>query len=295
MLTLQDLHDHYQRYEAAYRRNVENFEIGNKVFDFNREKAIMGVVNLSRDSWYRESVCTTVEQAVRRAQALHAQGAHLIDLGAESTLPNADIVAANAQTVSILPVLELLHKAGIAVSVETYHAPVARACLAAGAALINLTGKQASREIYECIAEYDAAVIICYVQGNHVRDVSNFDGISDPIPLMLEYFKREIDLATSVGVKKIVIDAGLGFYYKNLQDSRQRIRFQMQTFLDSVRLRQLGFPVCQALPHAFEYFGEEVRCAEPFFAVFASLGKTDLLRTHEVAKIKAVLDTLGSY
>jgi hypothetical protein len=46
------------------------------------------------------------------------------------------------------------------------------------------------------------------------------------------------------------------------------------------------------LPHAFEYFGEEVRCAEPFFAVLASLGKTDLFRTHEVPKIKAVLDTL---
>jgi hypothetical protein len=47
------------------------------------------------------------------------------------------------------------------------------------------------------------------------------------------------------------------------------------------------------LPHAFEYFGEEVRCAEPFFAVLAALGKTDLFRTHEVARTRAVVETMG--
>ena len=50
--------------------------------------------------------------------------------------------------------------------------------------------------------------------------------------------------------------------------------------------------MCHALPHAFEYFGDQVRSAEPFFAVLAALGKTDLFRTHEVAKVRAVLDTL---
>jgi dihydropteroate synthase len=66
----------------------------------------------------------------------------------------------------------------------------------------------------------------------------------------------------------------------------------MSVFLNSFRLREFGFPICHALPHAFEYFGEEVRCAEPFFAVLASLGKADLFRTHEVTRTRAVLDTL---
>jgi hypothetical protein len=60
-------------------------------------------------------------------------------------------------------------------------------------------------------------------------------------------------------------------------------------------LRALGWPVCHALPHAFEHFGEEVRCAEPFFAVLAALGKTDLFRTHEVPRIRAVLETMRIY
>ena len=79
---------------------------------------------------------------------------------------------------------------------------------------------------------------------------------------------------------------------EQLQDSTARVRHQMTTFLNTFRLRALGFPTCHALPHAFEYFQEEVRCAEPFFAVLAALGKTDLFRTHEVPRIKAVLETM---
>ena len=99
-------------------------------------------------------------------------------------------------------------------------------------------------------------------------------------------------MATRNGVKKILLDPGLGFYYRNLQDSAVRVRHQMNVFLNTFRLRNLGFPICHALPHAFEYFREEVRCAEQFFAVLAALGKTDLFRTHEVRRVKAVLDTM---
>jgi len=71
-----------------------------------------------------------------------------------------------------------------------------------------------------------------------------------------------------------------------------RVRHQMNVFLNTFRLRTLGFPICHALPHAFEYFRNEVRCAEPFFCAMAALGKTDLFRTHEVPRIKAVLETM---
>jgi dihydropteroate synthase len=128
-----------------------------------------------------------------------------------------------------------------------------------------------------------------------VREVGDFDFGADPVRLMYEHFAREVERATRCGVSRIFIDPGLGFYYRNLQDSATRIRHQMRTFLNTFRLRTLGWPVCHALPHAFEHFGEEVRCAEPFFAVLAALGQTDLFRTHEVPRTKAVLDTLASY
>lgn len=195
----------------------------------------------------------------------------------------------------MLPVIKELRAADVLVSVETYSLAVARACLRAGANVLNLTGTVGSGRLFTEAAAHDAAVIICYVQGRNVREVGNFDFRADTVAMMYDYFARQIELATRCGVKKIIIDPGLGFYYRNLQDSAVRVRHQMRVFLNTFRLRTLGFPVCHALPHAFEYFGDEVRCAEPFFAVLASLGRTDLFRTHEVPRVKAVLDTLAVY
>lgn len=292
MLTLEHLADLVHQNRAAAAATVKNFTIGGRSFDFQTRSTIMGVVNLSADSWYRESVSLTAENAIQRSRVLAAQGADIIDLGAESTLAHAARVDDAGQNSKLLPVIKALRADKILVSVETYQPAVTRACLAAGANILNLTGTDRSDELFRLVAAHDAAVIICYVQGKNVREVGDFDLNSDPMPMMQDYFARQIEVAQRNGVQKIFIDPGLGFYYRNLQDSSVRVRHQMKVFLNTFRLRTLGFPICHALPHAFEYFGDEVRCAEPFFAVLASLGKTDLFRTHEVPRIKAVLDTL---
>ena len=295
MLSIDYLSELANRYSSVLKSKVAEFSIGNQPFAFNGKPAIMGVVNLSSDSWYRESVCLNAQQAIQRGKLLSLQGANIIDLGAESTLANASRQSAMQQVERLMPVLRELAQCNILVSIETYEPEVAHECLKAGAKLINLTGNIHSEKIYELVAQNEAAVIICYVQGQHVRSVGDYDFGNDPTDLMHDYFGREIDLARKMGVTRIIIDPGLGFYYRNLQDSALRIRHQMHTFLNTFRLRALGHPVCHALPHAFEFFGEEVRCAEPFFAVLASLGKTDLFRTHEVPRIKAVLDTLSCF
>lgn len=295
MLNLEYLYELHEQYQDCLNAKVAEFKIGDRDFHFNSQPAILGVVNLSSDSWYRESVCLSAEQAIRRGITLKAQGADFIDIGAESSLPNAERVEDVRQKSKILPVLEALNQEGVLTSIETYYPEVARECLRVGANIINLTGSQDNQEIYQAVAEFDAGVIICYVQGKNVREVGEFNFGEDPTNLMYDYFAQEIETATKLGVSKIFVDAGLGFYYKNLQDSAVRIRYQMKTFLNTFRLRKLGFPVCHALPHAFECFGEEVRSAEPFFAVLAALGKTDLFRTHEVPKIKAVLDTMSLF
>ena len=292
MLSLDYLAELVEKNRPAAQARVREFSVGGRAFRFNAESAIMGVVNLSAGSWYRESVCLNAEAAIARGRVLAAQGAAIVDIGAESTLANTALVGADAQNSQLLPVVRALREARVLVSVETYHPEVTRDCLAAGANILNLTGTERGEAMYRSVAEHDAAVILCYVQGANVRSVGDFDLSADPVPMMYEFFAREIEAATRCGVEKIFVDPGLGLYYRNLQDSSVRVRHQMTTFLNTFRLRTLGFPTCHALPHAFEYFGEEVRCAEPFFAVLAALGKTDLFRTHEVPRIKAVLDTM---
>ena len=292
MLPLEFLARLAETHRETLPARVREFSIGGEAFRFNSEPAIMGVINLSADSWYRESVCLTVDKAVGRGKVLQAQGARLVDVGAESTLGHAARLDSREQKRKLLPVIRGLAAEKILVSVETYDHGVARACLEAGARVVNLTGTDKAGEIFRMAARHSAAVIVCYVQGRHARAVGDFVFSADPVAAMRDYFLRLTELAAKNGLEKIMIDPGLGFYYPNLQDGAERVRRQMSVFLNTFRLRALGFPVCHALPHAFEYFGEEVRGAEPFFAVLAALGRTDLFRTHEVPRIKAVLDAI---
>ncbi|HVU07397.1 MAG TPA: dihydropteroate synthase [Verrucomicrobiae bacterium] len=295
MLKLENLAELLEQNRAAASARVKEFSIAGRKFNFNLQPAIMGVINLSPDSWYRESVCLSAEAAIQRGKILAAQGADIVDIGAESTLANAMRANDKSQKSKLIPVIKQLRAEKILVSVETYSTQIARATLEAGANVLNLTGSANSKEIFKMAAANDAAVIICYVQGKNVREVGDFDFSADPIETMRDYFSRQIEIAQRNGLEKIFLDPGLGFYYRNLQDSAVRVRHQMNIFLNTFRLRELGFPICHALPHAFEFFRDEVRCAEPFFAVLAALGKTDLFRTHEVPRVKAVLETMRAY
>ena len=225
---------------------------------------------------------------------LAAQGADLIDVGAESTILDAERVGAASQIEQLVPVVEALSADGILVSVETYEPEVVEACLKAGASLLNLTGTAHHEEIYALAAEHGAAVVLCFVQGENVREVGDVDLDADPIPGLIAHFEPRVQQAREAGVERLFVDPGMGFYYGNLQDGETRVRHQAGIFLNTFRLRTMGLPVCHALPHAFDFFGEEVRSAEGFFAVLATLGRTGLYRTHEVPRVRAVLDTLAA-
>ena len=179
MLTLEHLAGLLEKNRAAAAARVQEFSLGGQAFAFNSRPAIMGVVNLSPDSWYRESVCLTSDSAVRRALVLRAQGADIIDLGAESTLAHASRQDEASQNSKLLPVIRTLRAAEVLVSAETYQPEVTRACLEAGANILNLTGNEGSAEMYRMVADHDAAVIICYVQGANVRSVGDFEAGTD--------------------------------------------------------------------------------------------------------------------
>src|SRR5579859_6643423 len=212
MLTLERIAALLGTHGTEAECRVQEFALGARHFSFNSEPSLMGVINLSPDSWYRESVCLTAESAIRRGQVLHAQGASIVDIGAESTLAKAARVGDPEQRQLMLPVVKGLRQDGILVSVETYEPAVARACLEAGANVLNLTGL-GNQELFRMVAANGAAAIICYVQGQNVRQVGDFDFGSDPIALMHDFFAQQIELASSAGLTKIFIDPGLGFYY----------------------------------------------------------------------------------
>lgn len=296
MLSLDHLSNLFALHSEALQAEVASFRVGGSEFRPWPSVSMMGVVNLSQDSWYRESVVMNVDAAVRRARRLSLEGAAIVDLGAESSVLTAQRAGAAAQLEKLLPVVEQLSQCGILVSVESYLEEVTRKCLAVGAGVVNLTAARNTEPFYRLAAEHGAGVVVCYIHdADNVRSVGDLKLDADPVPTLYEYFARQSELAVRCGVTRLWLDPGLGFYYKNLSDSAERVRYQMNMFLNAFRLRRLGWPVCQALPHAFEYFEDEVRCAEPFFGVLAALGRTDLIRTHEVAKLRGVIGAMSLF
>ena len=281
---------------AALQHEIRPFSIGTQTFDFAKRRYLTGVINLSTDSWYKESVCRTPDEAIARGLQLAADGASIIDVGAESTLPDARRVDENQQLEMLLPVVKGLVSQDKVVSVESYHPAVLDACARQGAQVFNLTGMREADEVFRLAGRHEAAVILCYVQGETVREVGDFQQADDMIPELLDYFRDLTERAAAHGVTKCFIDAGLGFYYKNLQDSARRVTYQMDTFLHAFRLWSLGFPIFNIVPHAPEVFLEdERRKAEPFFAVLAALGGTHMIRTHEVRALSRVMSALELY
>jgi dihydropteroate synthase len=293
VISLRALAELAERYAGDLDAKVQPLRIGDAVVDTDVDPVVMGTVNLSRDSTYRESIATSAASAVRKARVQVAQGAHCVDVGAESSTARAARVEPAEQAARLVPVVEELAGDGIAVSVEGYAPEVVEAGLAAGARIVNLTGSAHEAAVFELVAAHRATLILCLSTTANVREFASA-ATDDPVPGMLEHFTARLAAARAAGVEDIAVDPGLGFYYANLVEPRQRARYQSAVILQTFRLRSLGVPVCHAMPHAFDLFEDEFRTAEGFFAVLARLGGTGVFRTHEVPRVRAVLGALAA-
>ena len=294
MITLAALARLAQEHGADLDHRVGPLLVADRTFDVDTQPVIMGTVNLSRDSTYRESIAVSPESAVRKARVMAAEGADIVDIGAESTTARAARVGTQQQIASLVPVIEEVTKEGILVSVETYEPQVVEAGLAAGATVLNMTGVEHEDRMLDLAAEHGATVILCYSAGGNVREITDVTVDEDPVPGLLDHFERRLERARAHGVDRIVIDPGMGFYYGNLTDPLVRARHQARVLLAGFRLRRLGVPMCNALPHAFDLFEENFRTAEGFYAVLAMLGGTGVLRTHEVPQVRAVVRAMAA-
>ncbi|WP_309647682.1 dihydropteroate synthase [Nocardioides sp.] len=292
MISLAALAEMAEAHRDTLDAPVAPVVLGDRVIDSDTTPVVMATLNLSRDSTYRDSIATSTESAIRRGRIFAAQGADLVDIGAESTNAAATRVERQGQVDKLVPVIKALADSDVVVSAETYHPDVAEACLKAGAKVLNFTGAEHQEEFFDLAVAYDATVILCSVLGSNVRDVADVEREEDPFPGFVDHFTDRIAQARSQGLERIIIDPGLGFFYGNLTVPSVRVDFQTRVILQTFRLRSLGLPVCHALPHAFDLFQEQFREAEPMFAVLAKLGGTGVFRTHEVPQVRAVLDAL---
>lgn len=174
---------------------------------------VMGVLNVTPDSFSDGGRYADLDAAVGHGVRLLADGAHLVDVGGESTRPGSDRVDAETETARVLPVVRELTAAGVPVSIDTTRARVAEAALAAGAGVVNdVSGGLADPDMARVVRDAGCPWVLMHWRG-HAREMGELARYGDVVADVRAELGRRVDEALRAGVAadRIVIDPGLGF------------------------------------------------------------------------------------
>ncbi len=175
--------------------------------------AVMGVLNVTPDSFSDGGRYVTLDDAVAHAVQMRDEGADLIDVGGESTRPGAERVAASVETARVLPVIKALAAEGIVISVDTYRAEVAAAALEAGAHVINdVSGGLGDPDMARVARDAGCPWVLMHWRG-HSKIMRELAVYSDVVGDVRRELLASVDAAVAAGVDpdQLVIDPGLGF------------------------------------------------------------------------------------
>ena len=190
------------------------WKIAGRVFDLSRHGLIMGVLNVTPDSFSDGGKFFAVEKAVEHGLTMAGEGAQIIDVGGESTRPGAEPVAVEEELRRVVPVIAKLRaKIDIVISIDTSKAQVARAAIGAGASIVNdVTGGRGDREMMPFVAEIKAAFIIMHMQGNP-RTMQSDPRYVDVVSEVADFFRQQYASALDCGIDPMAIafDPGIGF------------------------------------------------------------------------------------
>ena len=201
------------------------WKIDGETHDLSARAMIMGVVNVTPDSFSDGGQFFDRQAAIDHGLQLLAEGADVIDVGGESSRPGAELISAEEEMRRVIPVVEALSEAGARVSIDTSKAPVAAAALDAGAVIINdITGGRGDNEMLPLAARRRAALIIMHMQGTPrtMQDAPHYDDVAGEVG---DFFRQQYARAVESGLEAtaIAFDPGIGFG-KTLDHNLQLLR-----------------------------------------------------------------------
>jgi dihydropteroate synthase len=257
------------------------------------ETKIMGILNVTPDSFSDGGRFVAVDVAVGQALAMLAEGAHILDVGGESTRPNAVPISADEEQARVLPVIEAIleERPDAVISIDTFHAATARRAVEAGAEIVNdVSGFSWDAEMAATCAELKSGVVVMHTRGKP-QEWTSLAALSrdEVVPMVMRGLRECLDVASGAGVarEKIVVDPGFGF------GKRGEENYALLAGLE--RLRELGLPVLSgtsrkgflgaSLRHL--YGGEPAPLSERVNATTAAnvasvLAGAHILRVHDV-------------
>jgi len=261
-------------------------------WDRERDRVlVMGVINVTPDSFYPGSRAPSVADAVRRANRLVEEGADILDIGGESTRPGSLPVSGEEEMDRVVPVIERLRVSCDAVlSVDTTKAPVARAALDAGAQIVNDTSALRGDALMAAVvAERNARVILMHRQGPP-RTMQEAPHYTDVTREVLQFLERQAREATRAGIarERVWIDPGIGF--------GKRLEHNLRLLQDLDRFAATGHPVVVGVSRK-SFLGEildlppeeRLEATLAAQAIAVALG-ADVVRVHDVRESRRAAD-----
>ena len=258
--------------------------------DNNRKTLIMGILNVTPDSFSDGGKYTNSQKAVDYALKMEDEGADLIDIGGESTRPGAKPVTIEEELNRVIPVIDGIRRnTTIAISIDTYKSSVAATAITTGANIINdISGLRFDNDMIRLASELQVPVIVMHMLGNP-QNMQNDPSYYNLMEELIFFFQERVDLMTSNGILKnnIILDPGIGFG-KTVEHNFTIIR-------ELSRIVGLGFPVLVG-PSRKSFIGHilnlppEERIEGTAAAVTAAImNGSRLVRVHDVKKIRRVV------
>jgi dihydropteroate synthase len=190
------------------------WKVGDRIIDLSRRGMIMGVINVTPDSFSDGGEFFSVEKAVARGLQIAAEGAQIVDIGGESTRPGAEPITTEEELRRVIPVIaKLRDKIDIFISVDTSKSEVAQAALDAGAVIVNdVTGGRGDAGMTQLVAKKSAGFIIMHMQGNP-RTMQVAPRYDDVVADVADFFRQQYERALECGIDPMAMafDPGIGF------------------------------------------------------------------------------------
>ena len=251
---------------------------------------IMGVINVTPDSFSDGGKFLSTDKAVAHALELIKQGAHIIDIGGESTRPGADVVSVSEEIKRVVPVIQILHKLNpkLILSIDSSKPQVMQAAIEVGANFINDVNALQTNGALAVAAQSNVPVCLMHKQGN-AKTMQNKPQYKDVLTEVMDFFQQKVDNCLLAGIKaeNIILDPGIGFG-KTLEHNL--------TLLKNIKqLKTLGYPVLIGVSRKTmigEILNAEVNdrlYGSLAIAQFAYTQGAEFLRVHDV---KATYDVL---
>lgn len=260
------------------------FRAGKYKFEFPRPALVWGVVNVTPDSFSDGGQFFDRTAAVARAKELAGQGADVIDVGGESTRPNAEPVSEAEELRRVIPVIEgLAGRLQTPISVDTMKPAVALAALAAGASIVNDVGaKREDPAMWRIVAETGAGYVAMHMQGTP-KTMQLKPGYRDVVGEVREFFQDRLKRLEEQGVaaEQVALDVGIGFG-KTVEHNLQLLA-GLESFTNLARPMLLGISRKSFLGKVYGDTGEERLSGALAGTTLARLAGVQMFRTHDVA------------